>query len=69
MRWESGARGKFGSPSRLAAEEDASRAHHTELGVWLQLISMVIELSRYTTCMVRSKKMGGAQSQGLVAFS
>ena len=38
---------EFWSPSRLTAEGDASRAHHTELGVWLQLISMVNELSLF----------------------
>ena len=33
--------GEFWSPSRLTPEDEASRAHHTEEGVWLQLISMV----------------------------
>ena len=32
----------FWSPSRLTAEVEVSRAHHTELGVWLQLISMAM---------------------------
>ena len=38
--------GEFWSPgSRLTPEDDASRAHHTEEGVWLQLNSMVIKCS------------------------
>lgn len=41
--WGSEGWGEF-LPSRLT-DDDASSAHHTELGVWLQLISIVIELS------------------------
>lgn len=38
--WGSEGWGEF-LPSRLI-DDDASSAHHTELGVWLQLISMTI---------------------------
>ena len=41
--WGSGSWGEF-LPSRLI-DDDASSAHHTELGVWLQLISMTIDTS------------------------
>ena len=37
--WGSRGWGEF-LPSRLI-DDDASSAHHTELGVWLQLISML----------------------------
>ena len=56
------------SPSSVVAEDDASRAHHTELGVWLQLISMVINTSAERE-RVLIQKEGGAAAIGQICDS